>query len=203
MHEANDNRAHGVSANQTVTRLLAAVAAGDQQDGGVLLEVVYAALRAIAAGLSAQERPGHTLDATALVHEVYLRLLAPSDGPSPEYNDRGHFFAVAARAMRRLLVDHARARKRQKRGGDARRVGLAGVDLTPDPNRHPEDLLALDEALTRLSALDARKARLVELRFFAGLGEREAAEALGVSRSTASEEWRHARAWLSAAVRNG
>lgn len=186
----------------TVTRLLASVGQGEDRDGE-LLGVVYDELRGIAAGLLARERSGHTLDATALVHEAYLRLLAPTDGSRPDYNDRGHFFAVAARAMRRLLVDHARARGRLKRGGGQARADASAIERAPDPAREPEDLLALDEALTRLATLDERKTRLVELRFFAGLGEREAAEALGMSRSTASAEWRLARAWLSTAMRDG
>lgn len=153
-----------------------------------LLPEVYDELRRLAASKLAQERPGHTLDATALVHEAWLRL----SEASVEWRDRNHFLRVAATAMRRILVDLARARRAARRGGGAARVEL--IDIAA-PLPEPE-LLALDEALERLAALKPGHARLVELRHFAGLTGDEAAAALGVSPATADRMWRYARAWL-------
>jgi RNA polymerase sigma factor (TIGR02999 family) len=152
---------------------------------------VYEELRRLAARKLAAEKPGQTLDATALVHEAYLRLVGPADGEK-SWENRGHFFAAAAEAMRRILVDRARARATHKRGGGLRRVELEDVQAA---DRHP-DLLALDEALVDLERHDASSARLVKLRYFAGLSHREAAAALGVTPRAADRLWALARAWL-------
>src|SRR5262249_13629321 len=140
--------------------------------------------------------PGHTLQPTALVHEAYLRLL---DQTRIEVKNRAHFYTLASRLMRRILVDHARARGRDKRGGDRQRISLDS-DVAPTADS-AIDLLAIDEALERLAALSPRKARLVEMRFFAGLSEQEAADALGVSRTIAARDWSFARTWLSRELR--
>lgn len=178
-----------------VTRLLEAAAAGDPQAAAGLLPLVYDELRRLAARKLAGEKPGQTLQPTDLVHEAYLRLVGP--GPPRAYKDRGHFLAAAAQAMRRLLVDAARRKLTAKRGGDGRRLPLEGL-AAPAPD---EELLALDEALGRLAAADPLKARLVELRYFAGLTGEEAAEALGISPTTADRHWAFARAWLQNEVR--
>ncbi|MBK8913337.1 MAG: sigma-70 family RNA polymerase sigma factor [Phycisphaerales bacterium] len=176
-----------------VTQILGAVAAGDGSAAGHLFEIVYEQLRGIAGSYFRHQRSDHTLQPTALVHEAYVKLIG---GEEVQPRDRGHFFALAARVMRQILVDHARARGREKRGGDGswQRLTLDGIALD-DPQR-PLDLLALEEALTRLAALNESHARLVELRFFGGLEEDEAAEVLGISRATASRAWRFVRAWL-------
>jgi len=171
--------------------LLNAAAAGNGSAVNDLLPLVYDALRTLAADLFLQERRNHTLEATALVHEAYVRLVQQKE---MEWNSRGQFFVIAAKAMRNILVDHARGRGRQKRGGGWDRVTLDGLGGTGDGNTL--DMLALDDAMNRLAAMDERKARLVELRFFAGLSSDDAAKVLGISRSTAAEEWRMARAWL-------
>ncbi len=157
-----------------------------------LLPLVYDELRRLAAQRLAQEAPGQTFDATALVHEAYLRLVGPAD--QQRWKDRGHFFAAAAQAMRHLLVDHARRKRRDKHGGGRRRVALN--ESVPAPPAPEPDLLALDEALTRLAAEDPEAAEVVQLRYFAGLSVEEAAEALGTSRATAYRHWAFARAWL-------
>jgi RNA polymerase sigma factor (TIGR02999 family) len=158
-----------------------------------LFPAVYDELRRLAAGKLAAERPGHTLDATALVHEAYLRL-----GQSAAFATKSEFFRAAAEAMRRILVDHARKRKAMKRGGQGRRFELSDADrvLVPDP----DTLLAVDEALTKLAAEDPESADVARLRLFAGLSVEEAADALGVSRATAYRDWAYARAWLTAAL---
>jgi RNA polymerase sigma factor (TIGR02999 family) len=156
----------------------------------------------------AQERPGQTLDATALVHEAYLRLVGDAEGQqSPRWDSRGHFFAAAAEAMRRILVDNARRKARPKHGGDRERVDLEQAALVaPAPDSpggndaDPTDLLALNDALTRLAAEDPAKAELVKLRYFAGLSVEEAALALNISPATAKRYWAYARAWLHAAL---
>ena len=160
-----------------------------------LLPLVYGELRKLAAAKLAQEKPGQTLDATALVHEAYLRLMGGC-----VFADRGHFFRLAAEAMRRILIDRARRKQRLRHGGDRRRVPLSDVDHASAS--HSEELLALDEALERFSTLDPGKAELVKLRYFAGLTEEEAAAALGISRATASRHWNYARAWLIGALEN-
>jgi RNA polymerase sigma factor (TIGR02999 family) len=175
-----------------VTALLRAWSEGDQAALDRLLPAVYEELHRQAERYMRSQPAGHTLQTTALVHEAYLRLVS-RDGP--EWNGRAHFFGVAAKAMRSILVDHARARRSAKRGGDARQVTLAGIE---DSAGRADDLdvLDLDEALARLTELDARKGSLVELRYFGGLSIEEAAAALGVSPATAKREWRLARAWL-------
>lgn len=176
-----------------VTRLLDAAQAGDRRAAADLLPLVYDELRALAAARMAAEAPGHTLDATALVHEAYLRLVGDQ-----QFDGRGHFFAAAAEAMRRILVEAARKRRREKHGGDRHRVGLDAVSVaapTPDPDRDT-DLVALDAALTKLAAEDPQAASLVELRHFAGLSVAEAAAVLGVSPRTVDRVWAFARAWL-------
>jgi RNA polymerase sigma factor (TIGR02999 family) len=172
-----------------MTRLLEAAQQGDQQAAAELLPMVYHELRRLAAAKMAQEKPGNTLDATALVHEAYLKLIGDRG-----FNDRQHFFRVAAEAMRQILVDRARRRQRLRHGGNRERVGLSDVENLADTPA--EDLIALHEALSKLTDLDPHKAELVKLRYFAGLSEEDAAQALGISRATASRHWRFARAWL-------
>ena len=177
-----------------VTRILSDLAHGDAHAAGQLLPLVYEELRKLAAVRMAEEAPGNTLNATALVHEAYLRLVTPAD--AVRWDNRGHFFAAAAEAMRRLLVENARRKRRLKRGGDRRRVSLeAAESLVQEPS---EDLLALDEALTRLTAHDPIKAEVVKLRFFAGLTMPEVAQSLGLSLATAERYWTYARTWLYA-----
>jgi RNA polymerase sigma factor (TIGR02999 family) len=174
-----------------VSRLLEAAASGDEQAASKLLPLVYDELRKLAAAKMANEKRGQTLDATALVHEAYLRLVGNG---SPQFANRAHFFAAAAEAMRRILIENARRKQRDKRGGDRDRVDFEVITISaagPDL-----DLLALDEALDALAAEDTRKASLVKLRFFAGLSIEEAADALGIARATASRDWTYARAWL-------
>jgi RNA polymerase sigma-70 factor (ECF subfamily) len=174
-----------------VTILLDRASSGDAAATEELFPLVYDELRTLAASFLAHEKAGHTLQPTALVNEAYMRLVGPGD---VTWDSRAHFFGAAARAIRRILTDHARSRGRQKRGGGAGRVPLEDAALVTDgPNL---DLLSLDEALTRLSVLDAQKARVVELRFFGGLTEEETARALAVSVSTVTRDWRFARAWL-------
>src|SRR4051794_22454988 len=178
-----------------VTRILSAIEAGDLQAAEQLLPLVYDELRRLAALQMAHDRPGETLNPTALVHEAYLRLVG--DGSDRRYQDRGHFFAAAATAMRHIRIDQARRKNTQKRGGNVQRLEHDEV-AAPTPD---DELLALDEALTQLAALDARKAHLVELRFFAGLTNDQAAAVLGVSPTTADRDWAFVRAWLRDAVR--
>jgi RNA polymerase sigma factor (TIGR02999 family) len=178
-----------------VTLILAAVERGEPQAADRLLAAVYDELRRLAAHKLAHERPGLTLDATALVHEAYLRLL-PGEQPQPAFEGRGHFFGAAAEAMRRILVDTARRKKRVKHGG-----GLQRVD--PPDAAAPEaddELLALDEALTRLAVEDPAAAKVVELRQFAGLGHEGVAAALGITVYEARQKWTYARAWLRKAL---
>jgi RNA polymerase sigma factor (TIGR02999 family) len=174
-----------------VTRVLDGIRAGTARAAD-LLPLVYAELRQLAAARLTAEHPGHTLDATALVHEAYLRLVGSADAARWEH--RGHFFAAAAEAMRRILVDAARRKKREKHGGDRRRVELDDVLAVPIDPRH--DLLALDRALTRLAAEDPQAARLVELRHFAGLTVTLAADVLSIAPRSADRVWAFARAWL-------
>jgi RNA polymerase sigma factor (TIGR02999 family) len=179
-----------------VTRLLDAAAAGDPRAAADLLPLVYDELRRLAAVHMAAEKPGHTLQATALVHDAYLRLVGSDVGRT--WNGRGHFFGAAAEAMRRILVEAARRKKRQKHGGGHRRVDLD--DVTADPDGCSEELLALDEALESLAREDAAKAELVKLRYFAGLTLEEAAECQGISLATAKRRWAVPRAWLFDAI---
>ena len=177
-----------------LTRVLSAAGHGDPDAAAQLLPLVYDELRNLAARRIAAERPGQTLQATALVHEAYLRIV---DGNPPRsWNGRWHFFAAAAEAMRRILVDQARRRDRVKHGGGTvrQRIDLESVDLTV--NEPPQELLAVDEGLTALEVPHPEKARLVKLRYFAGLTTEEAAEAMGISVATANRYWAYARAWL-------
>jgi RNA polymerase sigma factor (TIGR02999 family) len=175
-----------------VTRLIDAASAGDRQAAADLLPLVYDELRKLAAARLADEKPGQTLQPTALVHEAYLRLVGPAD--ADRWANRGHFFAAAAEAMRRILVEAARRRGRLKRGGDARRVELGDHPATEAPP--DDDLLALDEALHELEGHDPQAAALVKLRYFSGLTHQQAAEALGLTRRAADRVWAVARAWL-------
>lgn len=175
-----------------VTRLLNAAAEGNGSAANDLVPLVYDALRALAADLFLDERRQHTLEPTALVHEAYVRLVRQE---GVDWQSRAQFYVIAAKAMRHILVDHARGRDRKKRGGGWGRVTLDGVHA-PSPDDDSLDMVDLHEALDALAKLDERKARLVELRFFAGLKAEDAAELLGIARSTAAEEWRMARAWL-------
>ncbi len=178
-----------------VTRLLEAAAGGDRASSDRLFALVYDELRAVAAGVFRTQGPGHTLQPTALVHDVYVRL---AQTPGAAWKDRAHFYATAARAMRQVLTDHARRRGAAKRGGGRRRVALDDdVAITTDRSL---DLVALDEALTRLGALDERRAHVVELRFFGGFTTEQAADFLDVSRDTVVDDWTVARAWLRAEV---
>jgi RNA polymerase sigma factor (TIGR02999 family) len=175
-----------------VTRILSAIEQGDPSAAAQLLPLVYDELRRLAAAKLANERPGQTLQATALVHEAYVRLV---DVAEPQHwNGRGHFFAAAAEAMRRILIDQARRKQADKHGGGRLRVDLP-EDLAA-PTARPDDLVALDEALSRLERHDPDAARLVKLRYFAGLSHQEAAEALGLSRGAADRLWALGRAWL-------
>jgi RNA polymerase sigma factor (TIGR02999 family) len=179
-----------------VTRILHAIEAGDPGAAGELLPVVYQELRALAARRMAAERPGATLQATALVHEAWLRLAGDAPGAAPRWNGAAHFFGAAAEAMRRILIERARSRQAEKRGGAARREVLDPEAFAVEVER--DGLLDLDAALRALAAHDARKARLVELRFFAGLSLEEAARVLELSPATADRDWAFARAWLHA-----
>ena len=187
-----------------VTRILSAIDGGDPHAAEQLLPLVYDELRKLAAQRLREEKPGQTLQATALVHEAYLRLVGPASGAASTRRDqswdsRGHFFAAAAEAMRRILLNRARDKKRVKRGGERRRVDLDQIEIALDTN--DEQLLELDEALTQLAAEDSDAARLVNLRFFAGLNLKDAAAALGLAQRTAERQWAYARAWLYARLR--
>ena len=177
-----------------VTRILSAIEQGDPKAADELLPLVYDELRRLAARRLSQEKPGQTLQATALVHEAYLRLVGAGDHG---WNSRGHFFAAAAEAMRRILIDSARRKGRQKRGGARRqRVDLDSQDLVSQAT--PDELLLLDDALAALTVEEPEAGQLVKLRYFAGLSVEQAAELLGLSRTTAYEHWAYARVWLHA-----
>jgi RNA polymerase sigma factor (TIGR02999 family) len=177
-----------------VTRILSTIEHGDPKAAGELLPLVYDELRKLAAQRLAQEKPGQTLQATALVHEAYLRLVDTDE--AQQWNSRGHFFAAAAEAMRRILVDEARRKRAEIHGGDRRRVELAAGDWLSRAT--PEEIVAIDDSLARLAADDPASAELVKLRLFAGMSVEEAARCLGVSRATAYRLWRYARARLLA-----
>jgi RNA polymerase sigma factor (TIGR02999 family) len=185
-----------------VTRILSSIEQGNPHAAEQLLPLVYDELRRLAAHKMAQESPGQTLQATALVHEAYLRLVASEDrsaSPVQQWNSRGHFFAAAAEAMRRILVEQARRKDREKHGGTFQRVTLDGLELAVE--LPVADLLPLDEALTTLGERDPQAAQLVQLHCFAGLSIEQAAEALGLSPRTAYRDWAFARAWLYRALR--
>jgi RNA polymerase sigma factor (TIGR02999 family) len=175
-----------------VTRILSAIEQGDPTAAEQLLPLVYDELRKLAAQRLAQEKPGQTLQATALVHEAYVRLVDTEQ--AQRWNGRGHFFAAAAEAMRRILVEQARRKQAEKRGGRRQRVPLADADAGHTPP--DEALLAIDDALTRLAAEDPPAARLIQLRYFAGFSVEDAGEVIGISRSSAYEHWAYARARL-------
>jgi RNA polymerase sigma factor (TIGR02999 family) len=178
-----------------MTHILSAIEHGDPKAAERLLPLVYDELRRLAAQKLAREMPGQTLQATALVHEAYLRLVGdPSGATATSWNSRGHFFAAAAEAMRRILVDRARHKQTAKAGGDRLRIELN--DVEPPAPAPDAQLLAVHDALDRLEATDKRKADLVKLRFFVGLTIEEAAQALGISVSTATTDWAYARCWL-------
>lgn len=174
-----------------VTRILAAIEQGDVRAADELIPLVYQELRCLAAQKLSQEQPGQTLQATALVHEAYIRLIGAED---QNWSGRGHFFSAAAEAMRRILIENARRKQRLKRGGDRQRVDLQDADLVIEGPS--DDLIALDEALEKLVKKDKVKADLVKLRFFAGLTNEQAAEVLGISLNTADRYWAYARSWL-------
>lgn len=183
-----------------VTQILSRIDAGDPSAAAQLLPLVYEELKKLAAAKLAHEKPGQTLQATALVHEAYLRLVGPTGAGQP-WNSRGHFFGAAAEAMRRILVENARRKGRLKHGGDHNRVDL---DLAcPVADEAAEELIALDEALTRLAAESPAKAELVKLRYFARLSVEEAAAALEISPATAKRYWAYSKAWLHQALRSG
>ena len=175
-----------------VTQILSRIEDGDGKAAEELLPLVYQELRELAAEKMAQEKPGQTLSATALVHEAYIRLVDVEK--AQHWNSRGHFFAAAAEAMRRILVEQARRKRTLKAGGGLRRIEISGVDPTIEGPKL--DLLALDEALRKLAAKAPRQAKLVNLRFFAGLTNQQAAEVLGVATSTVDEDWAYAKCWL-------
>ena len=177
-----------------VTRILSAIEGGDPSAAGDLLPLVYEELRKLATQRIADEKPGQTLQATALVHEAYLRLVDVDEVRRQRWNGRGHFFAAAAEAMRRILVEQARRRGSEKRGGDWRRVDFEELDVMASVT--PGQLVVLDDALERLVALDRLAGELVKLRYFGGLALDDAAAVLGISTATAYRHWAYARAWL-------
>src|SRR5436189_3363643 len=181
-----------------VTRILNAIEQGDAKAADELLPLVYGELRKLAAHKMANEVPGQTLQPTALVHEAYLRLVGSGDG---QWNSRGHFFAAAAEAMRRILVENARRKQRLKHGGAMQRIDLTTLDVAIITQDEP--LLAVDEALDKLAARDPLGAQLIKLRFFAGLSNVEAARLLGIPERTAKRTWSYARAWLYEELKKG
>lgn len=187
-----------MATSSEVTRLLKRMGAGEPGAGDALIPLIYSELRALAAGFLKAERPGHTLQPTALVHEAYLKLV---DQRNADYRSRGHFMAVAAMVMRRILVNHAQARSAAKRGGGAKRIPLD--DDVAGGDARSIDLIALDEALDRLGRRDCRKAKVVVQRFFAGMEMSQIAEHLGVSLATVKRDWEYARTWLAREVQAG
>ncbi len=179
-----------------VTRILSQIEQGDTSAADRLLPLVYAELRKLAAAKLSKEKPGQTLQATALVHEAYLRLVAVENPQN--WNGRGHFFGAAAEAMRRIIVERARSKRRKKRGGDAKRVKLEDRHLAVDDRT--DEVLAIDEALSELQRHDQQAAELVKLRYFVGMEHQEAAQLLGISRRAADRLWLLARTWLARAL---
>jgi RNA polymerase sigma factor (TIGR02999 family) len=177
-----------------VTQILTAIEQGDTKAADKLLPLVYEELRRLAAHKMSHEPPGQTLQATALVHEAYIRLVGSE---TRNWNSRTHFFYAAAESMRRILIDNARRKKSQRHGGDRQRIDLTEAAPVGNDKKELDDLIALDEALETLSAKDKTKADLVKLRYFAGLTSRQAADLLGISHNTADKYWAYARAWLS------
>ena len=186
------------SARAELTQLLVAWTGGDEKALETLSRAVYDELRRLARNYMRGERPGHTLEATALVHEAFVRII---DWKNVEWKSRAHFFAVASQMMRRILVDHARARRNLKRGGEWKQLSLSAVEFLPENRR--TDLLDIDEALATLKRVDARKAKVVELRFFGGLTVEETAAVLDVSSDTVLNDWRFAKAWLLRELEQG
>jgi RNA polymerase sigma factor (TIGR02999 family) len=187
-----------VSSSEDVTALLLALRQGNREAEGRLLDVVYQQLHGIAERYMRREREDHTLQTTALVNEAYLRLV---DQKGKSWQNRAHFFAVAAQVMRRILVDYARKHRAQKRGGEQQKLELEGdVAITPERS---DELLLLDQALERLKAWDARQSRIVELRFFGGLTNEETAEVLGVAPRTVKRDWQVAKSWLYGEITRG
>jgi RNA polymerase sigma factor (TIGR02999 family) len=182
-----------------VTRILSKIERGDPSAAEQLLPLVYDEMRKLAAQKLAQEKPGQTLQATALVHEAYIRLVDVEQ--AQPWDSRGHFFAAAAEAMRRILVERARRKQSQKHGGDWKRIELNEAELASQ--QRADEMLAIDEALDELQQHDAQAAALVKLRFFAGFGHQEAAEMLGITRRTADRLWATARAWMYARINKG
>jgi RNA polymerase sigma factor (TIGR02999 family) len=189
----------GVPSMNAVTHILSAIEHGDPHAAEQLLPLVYEELRRLAAQKLAQEKPGQTLQATALVHEAYLRLV--DEEKARHWNSRGHFFAAAAEAMRRILIESARRKKAQKRGGARKRVDLADAELASSAS--PEGLLILDDALCRLAQEDPDAAGVAKLHLFAGLSVEDASQVLGMARATAFRHWTYARAWLQAHFQEG
>ena len=190
---------NGASSMSNVTHILSKIKSGDPMAAEELLPLVYEELRKLAAQKMVQEKPGQTLQATALVHEAYVRLVDVSN--TPHWESRRHFFAAAAEAMRRILVEKARQKSRQKRGGNARQLELEENHWITTTT--PDQVLVVDEALSRLAQEDPTAAEVVKLRFFAGMSVEEAAEVLGIHRATANRHWAYARAWIRADARSG
>ncbi len=184
-----------------VTQLLNAIERGERHAAEQLLPLVYAELRQLAAQRLLRETPGQTLQATALVHEAYVRLVGDEQAEAERWDHRGHFFAAAAEAMRRILIENARRKQSLKRGGQMERVDLDEAE--PAARDRDEELLALDEALQKFATLDPRKAELVQLRYFGGLTSEQAAKVLGISVATAERDWTYARAWLRCELQPG
>jgi RNA polymerase sigma factor (TIGR02999 family) len=181
------------SSRDECTRLLREFEEGGSQAAAALMPLVYEELRMLARARVAREAPGQTIGATVLVHEAYLRLVGKQD---PGWNGRAHFFGAAALAMRRILVEQARRKRRVRHGGEHRRVDLADLDQLSPEGQEVDDILAVDEAVARLEAADPRKGRIVNLRTFAGLTAQQTADALGLSLGTIEREWRFIKAWL-------
>ena len=181
---------------KSVTQLLLDSSQGDQQALSALMPLVYEELHRLARGYMRRERPGHTLQTTGLVHEAYLRMV----DQNASWTNRAHFLGIAAQMMRRILVDHAKSNRRAKRGGGAIRVTLEGPALVSKDS--DAELVALEEALSRLERLDPQRARIVELRFFGGLSNEEASKVLGISTATVQRQWAGARAWLYHEIRS-